>query len=172
VRGFRTSSTSRWAPRAPALRSYGGAASSRASSVCARGGEGVGPSGADEPESLTAAERAAIDRAAEKMAQRAIEIREWDRTLFWEDIDGWVKVRLLVVALQRRPGEIGVPAADEDVETAFVFVAVDFRLKRKIAFNLDTAQLDVAFFVEQYRLLLLSKTTLCPVCKRPSGANV
>jgi hypothetical protein len=111
-------------------------------------------------------------RAAEKMAQRAIEIREWDRTLFWEDIDSWVKVRHLVVALQRRLGEIGVPAADEDFETAFIVASMDIRLKKKIAFNLDTAQLQVAFFVEQYRLLLLSKTTLCPVCKRPSGANV
>jgi hypothetical protein len=81
------------------VRSYGSAASASASSVWARRGAATTFGEADESQSLTAAERAAIDSAAEKMAWRATEEAQWDRTLFWTGIDTWTKVRYLGSAL-------------------------------------------------------------------------
>jgi hypothetical protein len=166
ARGVRTA---RWAPRAPLLCSHGDAASARASSVWARrGAEGVASGVTDESQSLTGAERTAIDTAVEKMAQRVTEAGEWD------GIDSWAKVRCLGSALERRLHEIGVPAAktDKPLESRFRNLARCCDNMKGCEFELEYAQFQVKCCLCAYRKLIPPKTTWCPVCAKPWATNV
>jgi hypothetical protein len=136
--------------------------------VWARRGAAPKASGeTDESQSLTAAERAAIDTAVEKMAQRVTEAGEWD------GIDSWAKVRCLGSALERRLHETGVPAAKTDKALASMFriLARCCDNMEECEFQLEYAQLHVEWCLYEYRKLIPPKTTWfpvwCLVCPKP-----
>jgi hypothetical protein len=144
-----------WAPRVSVVRSHSGPVSVSGSGVCARrgaGGVGARPGEADESRSLTVAERAAIDSAAERMAHRATEEGEWDCSLDWDGIDSWAKVRCLGSALERCLHESDVPTAKTDDPLAYEFRRLAFR--HATVFDLEAAQYRVARCVDAYRQLL------------------